>query len=30
MRKSSIATPLSISFQVTGVETVAFGLGRTE
>ena len=29
-RKSSIATPFSISFQVTGVETDARGLGRTE
>ena len=30
IRKSSIATPFSISSQVTGVETVVFGLGRTE
>lgn len=30
MRKSSISIPLSISFQVTGVETVARGVGRTE
>src|SRR5260370_33379458 len=29
-RKSSILTPRSSSFQVTGVETVAFGVGRTE
>ena len=29
-RKSSMATPFSISSQVTGVETVARGLGRTE
>src|SRR4029450_10028586 len=30
VRKSSIRTPLSISFQVTGVDTHARGCGRTE
>ena len=30
MVKSSIRTPRSISFQVTGVDTVASGRGRTE
>src|SRR5262245_12232038 len=29
IRKSSIETPFSTSFQVTGVETVARGVGRT-
>ncbi len=28
--KSSMRTPRSTSFQVTGVETVAAGFGRTE
>src|SRR5258708_30047100 len=30
MRKSSMAMPRSISFQSTGVETVALGVGRIE